>query len=154
MFGLLFSIVIFNFCAFTLCKNLTGNQILHIWTFTTAFQATFDLIVEFKYQGYWYFDPGVDWSGLLAHSILLPPVNMMVLNWYPYKKPARYHVSYLLALDIILGLYELLVLLPSPWGYFTYGWWTIWHSLIINPVLILIIVAYYQLIKKLEKRLL
>jgi len=154
MIGLLIALAIFNFSAFTFCKRLTGNQILHIWSFTTAFQVIFDLIVEFKYHGYWYFTKDVDWQGLLPHSILLPPVNMMLLNWYPFNRRLRYHALYLILWDLGIGLYELVTLFPRPWGYFTYGWWTIWHTLIINPILILILVTYFQLVKKLEKRLL
>jgi len=154
MIGLLIALAIFNFSAFTFCKRLTGNQILHIWSFTTAFQVIFDLFVEFKYHGYWYFTKDVDWQGLLPHSILLPPVNMMLLNWYPFNRRLRYNALYLILWDLGIGLYELVTLFPRPWGYFNYGWWTIWHTLIINPVLILILVTYFQLVKKLEKRLL
>lgn len=154
MLGLLFSITIFNLVAFTFCKRLTGNQIVHIWSFTTAFQVIFDLIVEFKYHGYWYFDKGVDWAGGLAHSILLPPVNMLLLHWYPFNRPVRYQIRYLLFWDLGIALYELLTLLPRPWGYFTYGWWTIWHSLLINPFLMLILAAYFQWIRRLEQKLL
>ncbi|MBO7743371.1 hypothetical protein I8J29_04140 [Paenibacillus sp. MWE-103] len=153
MIGLLLAIGIFNLTAFIFCKRLTGNQIVHVWSFTVAFQNTFDLYVDFKYHGYWYFTKGVDWPGLLAHSVLLPPVNMMILNGYPFHKPWRYQVFYLLAWDVVVGLYELVTLLPRPWGYFSYGWWTIWHSLIINPILMLILLAYFLLVRKMENKL-
>nr|WP_240546243.1 hypothetical protein [Paenibacillus artemisiicola] len=150
MIGLLSSVVLFNLAAFTFNKRLTGNQILHIWSFTTAFKNTFDLYVDLKYHGYWYFTKDIDWPAIVAHLFLLPPVNMMILNWYPFKKSLIFQVIYLLLLDVCLGLYELVTLLPRPWGYFNYGWWTIWHSLMINPILILILVSYFKLVRKFE----
>ncbi len=85
MIGLLIAIILFNIVGFKTNKLLTGNQILHIWMFTIAFQLLFDSVIEFKYHAYWYFDKEVDWSGILPHTILIPPVNMFFLNWYPHK---------------------------------------------------------------------
>ncbi|MEH7748936.1 hypothetical protein V7659_28560, partial [Neobacillus drentensis] len=85
MIGLLIAIISFNYFAFKKNKILTGNQIVHIWTFTIAFQVLFDIIVEFKYHGYWYFDKEIDWEGLLPHLFLVPPANMIFLNWFPFK---------------------------------------------------------------------
>jgi hypothetical protein len=76
MIGLLISVIIFNVIAFKTNTKLTGNQIVHIWFFTIAFQVTFDILVEFKYHGYWYFDKEIDWGGLIPHTVLVPPVNI------------------------------------------------------------------------------
>jgi hypothetical protein len=84
MIGLLIAISAFNYLSFKNNKRLTGNQIVHIWVFTIAFQSLFDIIVEFKYHGYWYFDKMIDWAGLLPHMLLVPPVNMIFLIWFPY----------------------------------------------------------------------
>lgn len=62
MVGLIIAVVIINLFAFKTNKRLTANQIVHIWTFTTVFQDTFDLYVDFKYHGYWYFSKGIDWK--------------------------------------------------------------------------------------------
>jgi hypothetical protein len=63
MLTLIVSIIVFNFIAFKTNKRLTAIQIVSIWTFTIAFQLLFDLFVEFKYDAYWYFNKGVEWSG-------------------------------------------------------------------------------------------
>lgn len=60
MIGLIAAIIVFNFIAFKTNKILTTNQIVHIWAFTIAFQTVFDVYVEFKYHGYWYFAEEVD----------------------------------------------------------------------------------------------
>ncbi len=86
MIGLLISVLIFNLIAFKMNKRLLPSQVVQIWTFTIAFQMLFDLIVEFKFNSYWYFEPGVDWAELISRTVLIPPVNMIFLNLYPFEK--------------------------------------------------------------------
>ncbi|MFC3883924.1 hypothetical protein ACFOU2_10575 [Bacillus songklensis] len=152
MIGLILAIIVFNFIAFRTNKRLTVNQIVHIWTFTIAFQLIFDVIVEFKYHGYWYFDKGVNWAGVLPHTVLVPPVNMMFLNWYPFKNAISKQIAFMIIWVIGVLIYEVLTLLPDPWGYFHYGWWKLWYAAIIDPILLLILLTYYKWICKLEKK--
>ncbi|MDQ0200452.1 hypothetical protein J2S10_003641 [Neobacillus ginsengisoli] len=51
MIGLIIAIIVFNLIAFKTNKIPTTNQIVHIWSFTIAFQTVFDVFVEFKYHG-------------------------------------------------------------------------------------------------------
>lgn len=154
MIGLIIAIILFNLIAFKTNKRLTANQIVHIWAFTIAFQMLFDLIVEFKFHGYWYFYKGVDWKGLLAHTVLIPPVNMMFLNWFPFNKPISQKITYLFFWVMGILMYETITLLPEPWGFFHYGWWKLWHAAIVDPVLLLILLGYYKWVCKLENQLL
>ncbi|WP_330218398.1 hypothetical protein [Sporosarcina globispora] len=77
-------------------KKLTPSQVLHVWTFTIAIQMLFDLIVEFKYQSYWYFNQGVEWEGLLPRIFLIPPINIIFLNGYPFSNGFLRKFLYLL----------------------------------------------------------
>lgn len=152
MIGLILAILVFNIIAYATNKRLTLNQIVHIWSFTIAFQVIFDILIEFKYHAYWYFEKEVDWRGLLPHTLLIPPVNMMFLNWYPFKTSIKKQVFYVVFWVIgILG-YEMVALLPSPWGYFHYGWWRMWHAAILDPILLCILLGYYKWICKLEAK--
>lgn len=152
MIGLIIAIITFNFVAFKTNKRLTANQLVHIWLFTIALQETFDLFVEFKYHGYWYFGKEVDWEGTLPHTILVPPVNIMFLNWYPFKTTFSKQTIYLTVWVVGILTYELVTLLPEPWGYFHYGWWKLWHAALIDPILFLILLGYYRWICKLEQK--
>lgn len=152
MIGLLIAIVIFNVLGFKTNKLLTGNQIVHIWLFTIAFQVLFDIFVEFKYHAYWYFDPGLDLRGILPHVFLIPPVNMFFLNWYPHKKGCVKKLIYLTCFVIAILIYEFITLLPEPWGYFHYGWWELRHAVILDPILLLILLSFYKWICKLERK--
>ncbi|MFS0865617.1 hypothetical protein [Fredinandcohnia sp. 179-A 10B2 NHS] len=151
MIGLLLAVFIFNFLAFTRTKRFTKNQTIHIWFFTIAFQTIFDIFVEFKLHGYWYFSKDPDWQGLIAHTVLLPPVNMLFLNWYPFKGKFLKKFIYVGLWTVGILMYEMITLLPEPWGYFYYGWWTIWHAAVIDPILFLILLVFYNWIVKVEK---
>jgi hypothetical protein len=150
MIGLIVSVIIFNLIALKTNKRLTILQVIQIWTFTIAFQLLFDLIVEFKYHSYWYFSKGVDWVGLIPRTILIPPVNIIFLNWYPFEKRASARLGYVLKFVIGIIIYELATLLPQPWGYFNYGWWEIWYSLIVDPIILYILLGFYKWILWLE----
>jgi uncharacterized protein YcfL len=144
MIGLFLAVIVFNLIAFKTNKNLSRKQIAHIWSFTTAFQMSVDTYVDVKYHAYWYFTKGIDWWALPANTILLPPVNMMFLNWYPFKKSIMKQIRYVIYGVFILIVYEVFTLLPKPWGYFYYGWWNLGYSVIVDPLLLLILVFYYK----------
>lgn len=150
MIGLLIAIISFNYFAFKKNKLLNGNQIVHIWTFTVAFQVLFDVMVEFKYHGYWYFDKEIDWEGLLPHIFLVPAANMIFLNCFPFKSKIIKKIFYIIIFVILILIYEAITLLPAPWGYFHYGWWKLWHAAILDPILLIILLGFYKWICKLE----
>jgi hypothetical protein len=103
-------------------------------------------------MGYWYFSKKIDYFGQLAHTGLLPPVNMMFLNWYPFRKKLRSKLLYIFCWEMCLLLYELITLLPEPFGYFHYGWWSIWHSAIVNPILLGVLLLFYKCIYRLDNK--
>ncbi|WP_417897823.1 hypothetical protein ABN702_16260 [Bacillus haimaensis] len=152
MIGLVLSIIIFNLTAFKFNKSLKGNHIAHIWMFTIAFQTCFDVYIDYKLHGYWYFTKAVEWWELPATTILVPPVNIIFLNFYPFNNSLSKQIKYIIYWVIGILAYEMLTLLPEPIGYFNYGWWTIWHSVIIDPILFVILLTYYKWILKLERK--
>lgn len=150
MIFLFISIILFNLIAFQKNKIASMNAMFSIWIFTIAFQNVFDVMVEFKYHGYWYFDKGIDWLGVLAHTLLIPLVNILFLSWFPFVSDLKRKVIYIASWTVGVIIYEALVLLPEPWGYFHLGWWHLWYELIVVPILLLILLVYYKWIGKLE----
>lgn len=144
MVGMLAAIVIFNVTAFKTNKYLSTSQIAHLWSFTIAFQMAFDSFVDAKYHGYWYFTKAIDWKALPAHIMLLPPVNMMFINWFPFTGTFLQKLLYLICWEAFLLIYEGITILPEPWGYFHYGWWNLGISALVNPVLLIILILYYK----------
>ncbi|MED1205309.1 hypothetical protein [Heyndrickxia acidicola] len=150
MIGLILAIIVFNLIAFKKCKRLSKNQIAHIWFYTIACQNLFDIYVDFKYHGYWYFTKAIDWSGLPAHILLLPPVNMIFLNWYPLTSNLKTKGIYLVLFVISILIYEMIAMLPQPFGYFHYGWWDWKYSAILDPILLISLLKYYKWICRIE----
>lgn len=146
------SVILFNFYAFKKVKKFSGNLMMHIWLFTCVFQILFDVFIDLKYQGYWYVTKGIDWSATPAYTVLIPPVNLLFLNWFPFHQSLGRKILYIMGWEICLLLYETMATLPEPWGFFRYGWWTLWHSAFINPLLLMILVGYYKLASNLENK--
>ena len=117
-------------------------------------QNVTDVLIEFKYHGYWYFYKEVDWFGVLAHSILIPPVNILLLSWYPFHSSFTKQGIYIGFWTLGVIMYEALALNPEPWGYFHLGWWKLWFEFIVVPFLIFILISFYKWICKAEERLL
>ncbi|MGQ3380968.1 hypothetical protein ACT6P6_23240 [Priestia endophytica] len=151
MIGLILAIIIFNVTAFTINNRLTLNQIVHIWTFTIALQVLVDLYIDGKYQGYWYFNKTTEWRDFPTLTILIPPVNMIFLNEYPFGRSFTKRMVYIFCWVIAITLYEAVTLFPEPWGYFHHGWWNLWYSFLVNPFLLVIVLFYYKWICKIEK---
>ncbi|MEK4279436.1 MULTISPECIES: hypothetical protein [unclassified Cytobacillus] len=108
--------------------------------------------MDFKYKGYWYFTQGIDWEALPSYTILIPPVNLMFINWYPFSGSFMKKVGYFIIWEIFLLSYEAATLLPHPFGFFHYGWWNLWYSAFVNPILLMILMGYYKWISTLEKK--
>ena len=151
MIGMLIAIVLFNVVAFITNKRLSKNQIVHIWVFTIALQGLADLYIDQKYHGYWYFSKGIEWASLPTLTMTIPPVNMMFLNGYAFNASLFKKTLYYLYWLIFMVIYEGITLLPEPWGYFHYGWWKLWYSIIVDPLLLMILLNYYKWICKIEK---
>lgn len=152
MIGYFAAIILFNTVAFFANKRLAPCQVVQIWTFTIAFQLIFDTFVDYKYHGYWYFSKGIDWVNLPGMIFLIPPVNILFLNWFPLQKSLMKKVLYIFGWEVLLLMYESFSLLPAPWGYFHYGWWKLHYSVVMNPVLLLILLAFFKWITHLENK--
>ncbi|WP_223590010.1 hypothetical protein [Neobacillus bataviensis] len=152
MIGLLIAIILFNFIAFKTKRRMSSNQIVHIWLFTIAFETLFDVFVEFKFHAYWYFSRDIDWAGILPHIFLVPAANIIFLNWYPQKSSKWQRLLFFSFFVVAILIYERITILPPPWGYFHYGWWRLWHAVILDPILLLILLGFYNWICKLEKK--
>ena len=151
MVGIIIAVILFNLIALKVKKRLTRSEMLQIWLFTSLFQLMFDLFISFKYHGYWYFNKGIDWGSLPVYLCLVPPVNIIFLNIYPLKSTFWKQVSFFLAWNVGIVIYEIITLLPEPWGYFHYGWWKLYHSAIINPFLLFSLMGFYKLVSRLER---
>lgn len=153
MIGLFVSITLFNGFAIAMIKRLTVNQILHLWMFATSVQTVFDTYMDHKYLGYWYFTKEIDWISILCYTMLVQPIILIFLNYYPFGKSLIKKVGYFFFWEIGMLLYEAITLLPEPFGFFHYGWWNIGYSALLNPLLLILVLAYFKIIRMIERNL-
>lgn len=144
MIGLIAAILIFNLIALKIKKRLTRLQMVQIWLFSALFQLMFDVFISLKLHGYWYFSEGVDWQSIPAYLFLTPTANIVFLNFFPFNSKMMKQILYITGYALFCLVYELVTLLPDPWGFFHYGWWNIWLSAALNPILILILLGYFK----------
>lgn len=153
MIGLATGIVVFIFIALKTNKRLPMNHVLQIWTFSAALQTGFDVYMIMKYKGYWYFErDAIEFAAILPHLFLVPAVNIIFLNKYPFDNRLIKRVLCIAIWTVGIVIYELITLLPEPWGFLRYGWWNIWYSALLDPILFFILVKYYRLVKRLDKK--
>ncbi|WP_286137295.1 hypothetical protein [Bacillus sp. 7894-2] len=50
-------------------------------------------------------------------------------------------VSYFIIPEIFLLGHETAALLPHPFCFFHYGWWNLWYSAFVNPILLMILMG-------------
>jgi hypothetical protein len=79
------------------------------------------------------------WSAFPGYTLLIPPVNLLFLNWFPFQSSLIKRIVYIAGREVALLFHEFITLLPEPWGFFHYGWWSLWHSAFINPFLLIIL---------------
>ncbi|RKQ30251.1 hypothetical protein [Oceanobacillus halophilus] len=152
MFGLIIAIILFNIVAFSLVKRLTKSQMVHMWLFTAFFHLIVDLYLGFKYEGYWYFNQGMEWLDLPAILLLSPPAILLFLDRYPFHELLLKRFFYIVGWSLIIVVYEAISLLPEPWGFFHYGWWKLVYSAILYPLLFSIALFYYKWIGRIEEK--
>ncbi|MBM7680850.1 hypothetical protein JOD43_001014 [Pullulanibacillus pueri] len=143
--------ILFNTVVYKMNKHLTMNHIVQTWSFTMIFLFVFDIYVDGKWHGYWYFSKEIDWHNLLVYLCLIPPVNVIFLNWFPFKGARLTKFYYSVLWLIFLLSYEILALSPRPWGYFHYGWWHLFYSILLDPVLLMILLVHHEWVCKIEK---
>ncbi|WEG11288.1 hypothetical protein PU629_14075 [Pullulanibacillus sp. KACC 23026] len=146
------SLIVFNSIVIVMKKQLTKNQIFHVWKFSMILEMVFDLFIDEKLNGYSYFDKGIDGINIIVYALLIPPVNIMILNGYLFYSRIPKKLIYLLGWLIFVIGYEYLALLPEPWGFFHYGWWKIYYSMILDPILLMILLGYFKWVTYIEKR--
>lgn len=145
------SIISFNAMLFKVRKHLSKNQIVHIWMFSMIFETLFDIFVDEKTNGYWYFMKGIDWTNLIIYILLIPPICVLFLNGFPFNRSWFIKIRYYIYWVVFCLAYECLALLPPPWGYFHYGWWKLLYSVVLDPILLIILINYYKWICKIER---
>jgi hypothetical protein len=83
---LILSVIVFNLVALLIPKRISGIEILTTSLFSLYLETMTNVFLDLKYDLYGYFTKGVNWESLLYILGIYAPVNIVFLNYFPYKK--------------------------------------------------------------------
>ncbi|WP_369009376.1 CBO0543 family protein [Desertibacillus haloalkaliphilus] len=128
-------------------KKISFFEMYTTSLFSTVLQLITDVYLEFKYRLYWYFSPGVDFITLWVVFVIFPAVNIMFLNFYPQNSKPLVKVFYILGWSTFAVAYEWIAVQTE---LFHYNGWKLIYSIPIYPLLFILILLNWKLIRKLN----
>lgn len=146
MVYLIISVVVLNLVAIFIPKRLSKIEIYATSVFATLFALIVDVYLDLKLDMYGYFKEGPQWKSIVATFGLYPAANIIILNYFPFKKRIKIKVLYILGWAILLVLYE--------WGsiksgFFYHKEWKLSYSALAYPFILVILVCNLKWIRKL-----
>jgi hypothetical protein len=148
MFFVIISIVIFNSIAFFMTKRISRVEMYASSLFVLFLEYLANYVFDFIHKLYGYFNPGIDNLTFIVVVGIYPAVNIIFVNYFPYKGRALSKLIFILATSIFCTFYEWLSIKSK---YFYHSGWPLWLSFISYLILFEIIVFNLKLIRKLNK---
>jgi len=129
-------------------KRISFFEMYTTSLFSTVLQLITDIYLEFKFNLYWYFNPGIDYITLWVVFWIYPSVNIIFLNFYPASKKFSTSLYYILGWTLFALAYEWTALNT---GFFHYNGWKLWYSALIYPVLYSLLLINWKIIRWLHR---
>lgn len=117
--------------------------------FAMNFQVNVDVYLDLKYNFYGYYQEGPDYLSLIYLFGIYPAINIVYLNYFPYKKKFMKKVFYLAMWVLFAGVFELIFLWTKT---FYYHDWKFFYSIIIYPFAYLILNGFHKYLRYLLKK--
>jgi hypothetical protein len=145
---LIISLVVFNLMAILIPKQLSKIEIYASIMFGVVFELVVNIILGLTLKMYSYFEKGVQPYDFLVIFGIFPAFNVIVLNYFPFKKSVRTKSFYIVGWSAFLVLYEWA---SVKLGFFNHYTWKLWYSALCYPVILTILAWNLTLVKKLVK---
>lgn len=147
LFFLIFSIIILNLIVIISPKQLSLQEMYATSLFTAVLQLITDVFLDLGYDLYGYFGKGVDSLALIVIFGVYPAINILFLNFYPYKKSFVGKCIYILCWSVFSVFYEWLSIKS---GYFYHNGWNYWYSALCYPILFGILILNLYVFRKMN----
>ena len=145
---LILSVVVFILIAFLIPKRMTKIEMFTTCLFALLFQKQVDIFLALKYHLYGYIGE-IRFANVIINYGLFSAVNIILLNYYPFKKSLRTKAYYILSWDAFLVAFEWATVKS---GYFYHNGWKYWYSAVLNPIIILILTLCLIFVRKINHR--
>lgn len=129
-------------------KNLSKIEIYATSIFALFFGRSTDEILDVKKNWYGYFGPGVQYLGIIMQIIIYTTVNVLFLNYFPFKKTNRSKLFHILGWSLFSIIFERITLKTK---FFYYTKWKSSYSLLLYPIIFLILAANLKFVRYLLK---
>lgn len=149
MLVLILIVLLFNMIAFLIPKRISPIEILTTTLFAMLIQLLTDIYLSLKYNIYGYFEKGPDWESFIYILGIYPAVNIIFLNYFPYKKRPRNKVLYVFVWVVIAMVFETIFIWS---GTFYLNGWKQSYSIFTYPALYVMLLLFHQLTVKWMKR--
>lgn len=149
MLILILIVIVFNVTAFLIPKRLTAIEMLTTTLFAMFLQLITDNYLSLKYHLYGYFNKGADWGSVIYFFGIYPAINIIFLNFFPYKKGFKKKVLYLFIWGVIAMVYETIFIWS---GTFYLNGWKQSYSLVAYPVLYVILILFHKFTMKIIEK--
>lgn len=149
MLVLILIVILFNGIAFFIPKRLTPIEMLTTTLFAMFLQLITDTYLDLKYDLYGYFRKGADWESFIYILGIYPAINVIFLNYFPYKEGVKTKIIYVFIWGVIAMVYETIFIWSGT--FYLNGWKQI-YSVFTYPVLYVILMLFHQFsVKMIEK---
>ena len=149
MLILILIVILFNTVAYFIPKRLTPIEMLTTTLLAMLLQLLTDNYLSLKYDLYGYFDKGADWESLIYIFGIYPAINIIFLNFFPYKKGWKKQVLYLFVWSVIAMVYEAIFIWSGT--FYLNGWRRI-HSIFTYPVLYFVLLLFHSFTLKMTEK--
>ncbi len=143
------TIILFAVIIFFMPKRLSPIDTYNAALFAICFATLTDFSLNLQLKLYSYYTAGVDIQGYFIIYLLFPLVNILFLNFYPFKKSYIIKLLYILAWSTFSILYELLSVKVGMFSYFQWKWW---YSALCYPVCFVINMYNHKFVQYLKRK--
>jgi hypothetical protein len=146
MWFFILTILVFNSLFLLMPKKLTAIEIFSTCVFALVLELLTNIYLDLKLDWYGYFKKGVQWQTFIGVIGIYPAVNAIFLNYYQYMRNLIQKFWYIIGCSVFAVVYEWFA---DVTGYFYHNQWKLWHSAIVYPFLLLILLAVLKFVRKL-----
>ncbi|SHG28227.1 CBO0543 family protein [Ornithinibacillus halophilus] len=150
MIFLITTIILFVAIVYFMPKNVSKLDMYVTTLFVTVLHLMTDIVLEFKYGLYGYFEVGVDYKTFLITFFIYPTVNLMFINFFPHQKSFFKKALYIIGFSAFALTYEYISVMVDIFHYYR---WKPWYSIPIYPILYLLVIGSLTITRKLQKEI-
>lgn len=127
-------------------KRMSYSEMYVTSLFAYGLGVTVDLFFEFKFGLYYLSGKGVQYTPVIASIILYSLLNILIINFYPYKKTILRKFLYIIFCSLLSLFGEYMAV---TFGLIKYSGWKWYFSAVSYPMIILVLLWNRQFVRKL-----